>query len=144
MTDTVFVDSNVLLYAYDAGAGRKHAAAQGELEALWGTGGGALSVQVLQEFYYNATTKLKRPFAPEEARKILALYLDWVIFAPAPTDVIEATRLQERHRLSFWDSLIVLAARETGATVLLSEDFNHGQKIEGVRVHNPFLDPVPP
>lgn len=138
-----FVDSNVLLYGYDTADGAKYRVAGDCLRSLWTTGGGVTSVQVLKEFFANAT----RPgglMSPTEARLVVTTYLGWPVQPLAAPDIPRAATLQERHRLSFWDALILLAATQLEADILLTEDLNHGQVIEGVRVHNPFLgEPLP-
>lgn len=138
-----FVDSNVLIYAYDSQAGEKQRIAQARLAELWQSGAGILSVQVLQEFFSNATRKLRDPVSLAKAREIVKLYRDWVATPMTPDLVLDATDLMAAHRLSFWDSLILAAAADADATTLLSEDLNHGQQIAGVRIVNPFLTETP-
>ena len=133
-----FIDTNVLVYAYDASETVKQPIAQAELEGLWSSGGGALSTQVLQEFYSVATNKLKPPMSATEAREIVSLYSTWTVVLIEPSLILTASRLQEQHGLSFWDALIVEAARAVGAGLLLTEDLQDGQDIEGIRVANPF------
>jgi predicted nucleic acid-binding protein len=133
-----FVDSNVLIYAYDNQAGEKQHQAQERLTALWSTGNGVLSVQVLQEFFNNATRKLVDPIGIAKAREIVKLYREWVVAPTTPEHVLNAADIMVAHRISFWDSLILAAAEAANAAVLLSEDLSHGQVIAGVRVENPF------
>lgn len=139
MSDKVFVDTNILIYAYDlaSGAKRKHAAEV--VKTLWDRGNGVLSTQVLQEFYVNVTRKIDHPITPDKARSILATYLAWQVEVITPDSVLRASELQERHKISFWDGMIVVAAIQSGATTILTEDLNHGQLIEGVTIENPFL-----
>lgn len=138
MIDRSFVDTNVLIYAYDLDAGRKHTIAANILRELWLNGNGAISTQVLQEFYVNATKKIPKPLKPLDARVIISRYLVWHVEENTLDSIIRASELQERHQLSFWDSLIVAAASKSSAKILLSEDLNHGQTIEGVKIINPF------
>lgn len=135
-----FVDTNVLIYAYDNQAGAKQRRAQQRLSALWDSGAGVLSVQVLQEFFNNATRKLRDPLALAKAREVVRLYREWVVVPATPEQVLAATELMESYRLSFWDSMIVAAAEAADAVVLLSEDLSHGQTIAGLRVENPFRE----
>ena len=135
-----FVDTNVLVYAYDRAAGSKHVRARELLEELWTSGRGVLSTQVLQEFYVNVLRKTRPPVRPEDARTLVADYLAW---DPVVTDgaaVLEAVDASRRHQLSYWDALVVVAAVRSGASVIYSEDFNHGQRFGSVQVLNPFLD----
>ena len=134
-----FVDTNVLLYAHDASETVKQPIARSVLEALWQEGTGALSTQVLQEFYVVATKKLRRPLARDEAREIVQLYATWPVVVIDPMLVLAATRIEEGHQLSFWDALIVEAARISGAERLITEDLQAGRVVEGVRFENPFV-----
>ncbi len=138
MSDRVFVDTNVLIYAHDVDAGRKHEIAAGLLADLWRTRRGVLSTQVLQEFYVNVTRKIPAPLPRDVARQIASSYGVWRVETIELEQVLRASELEERHRLAFWDALIVCSARKAGASRLLSEDFAHGQRIDGVLVENPF------
>lgn len=136
----VFVDTNVLVYAYDRAAESKHVRARELVEELWNAGRGTLSTQVLQEFYVNVRCKARPPLSPEDARALVADYLAWDPIVDDGAAVLEAVDAAHRHRLSFWDALIVVAAVKSGASVLYSEDLNHGQMFESVQVLNPFLE----
>jgi predicted nucleic acid-binding protein len=136
-----FVDTNVLLYAYDSTAGERHDAARAVVDRLWHERAGALSVQVLQEFYVNATRKLAVPLAPDIAVERLRSLSLWRIHSPLADDAIAAAQLSQRNQLSFWDAMIVRSAAELRCGVLWSEDFNDGQIIEGVRIRDPFATP---
>lgn len=138
MIDKSSVDTNVLIYAYNLDAGRKHTVAANILRELWLNANGAISTQVLQEFYVNVTKKIPKPLKPLEARVIISRYVVWHVEEITLESIIRASELQERYQLSFWDSLIVVAASKSTAKILLSEDLNHGQIIEGVKVINPF------
>lgn len=137
-TGLVFVDTNVLVYAHDLDAGEKRRAAAARLERLWDEQTGTLSVQVLQEFFVNATRKLAKPVVTAQAREVIRLYRPWVRKVTSTDTLVRATEIAELARLSFWDSLIVAAAEEAGCEELLSEDMGHGQEIVGVRIVNPF------
>ncbi|RLD96489.1 MAG: PIN domain nuclease [Aquificota bacterium] len=90
------------------------------------------------EFYVVVTRKIPKPLEPGRAREIVESLLYWDMVVNDPEAVLEAIDLSEKHRLSFWDALVVQAAVVAGAEVLFSEDLNPGQVIEGVRVENPF------
>ena len=135
-----FVDTNVLVYAYDRAAGSKHVRARELLEELWTSGRGVLSTQVLQEFYVNVLRKTRPPVPPEDARTLVADYLAWDPVVNDGAAVLEAVDASRRHQLSYWDALVVVAAASSGASVIYSEDFNHGQRFGSVQVLNPFLD----
>lgn len=138
MSDRVFVDTNILIYAYDLDAGAKHVRAQALVRSLWEAGGGMVSTQVLQEFYVNVTRKIPVPLTLAVARGIIDSYRAWQVEINSVDTLLQASEIQERHQLSFWDSMIVAAAAQGGAATLLSEDLNHGQQIGGVRIENPF------
>lgn len=142
MTAKTFVDSNIFLYAFDLQASWKHEICNQILVELWDSGTGVISTQVMQEFYNNATRKLAKPLTYAAARAELKLYEAWEVVQVDPSLIQVASNIQEIVRLSFWDSLIVAAAQRADASILLSEDLNHGQVIGGVRVHNPLLNQV--
>jgi predicted nucleic acid-binding protein len=130
-----FVDTNVLLYAYDPSAGDRHEQASHLVGRLGRERRGAVSVQVLQEFYVNAVRKVAVPVPPAEALKRLRARAH----SPRPGDVLAAVGLAERHRMGFWDAMIVQSAIRLGCAVLWTEDLNTGQGFVGVRVSNPFV-----
>jgi predicted nucleic acid-binding protein len=133
-----FVDTNILLYAHDATETVKQPIARAAISDLWRQRSGSLSTQVLQEFYVTATRRLPRPLTRSEAREVVDLYSAWPVVRIDPVVILAATRIEEEHQLSFWDALIVEAARLAGADRLLTEDLHDGQVIEGVRIENPF------
>jgi predicted nucleic acid-binding protein len=137
-TGLVFVDTNILVYAHDLDAGEKRRTAAARLERLWDEQTGTLSVQVLQEFFVNATRKIAIPVPMAQAREVIRLYRAWVRQDTSADTVRRATEIAELARLSFWDSLIVAAAEEAGCEELLSEDMGHGQQVAGMRIVNPF------
>ncbi len=133
-----FVDTNILVYAYDRGAGDKHVEARRAIGRLWEEGTGVLSTQVLQEFYVNVRRKSQRPISITSARSLVADYMAWDPVVNDGTSILEAMDAERRHKISFWDALIVVAAQKCEADVILSEGFSHGQKYGSVRVVNPF------
>lgn len=133
-----FVDTNILLYAYDAAAGAKHEAASALVDRLWRERRGAISVQVLQEFYVNATRKVAKTIDPEVAVARLTSLARWRVHSPLADDVIAAATLSSRHQLSFWDAMIVRSATELRCATLWTEDLNDGRVIDGVQLTNPF------
>jgi len=134
----VFVDSNVLVYAYDTSAGNKRERAEAVLDELWRSRRGALSIQALQEFFVTVTSKLPRPLATADARRIIVNLGRWRTHEPDVEDVAQAIDIHRDYEISFWDAMIVRSAAELGCDVLLSEDLNAGQTYRGVRVENPF------
>ena len=136
--DRTFVDTNVLVYAHDASEQARQPLARAALEGLSSTRTGVISTQVLQEFYVVATSPNKLRMSPSEAREIIDLYSVWPVVVLDPVLILAASRLHETATISFWDALIVEAARVAGAGRILSEDLAHGQLFEGIRVENPF------
>jgi predicted nucleic acid-binding protein len=133
-----FVDTNILAYAHDRSDVVKHPAAAAILESLWLSRTGALSTQVLQEFYSVVTRKFDPPLSRGKARAIIAAYGEWVVVGIDVPMIVASSRLDERYEISFWDALIVEAARRAGATRLLTEDLQSGRRIGGVLVEDPF------
>jgi predicted nucleic acid-binding protein len=137
MTAPVFVDSNVFLYALDNADTEKQQAALKWRAALWKSRRGRVSFQVLGEFYVNAIRIL--PTARDEARAEVRDLLAW---RPVVTDVKlleQGWKIQDRYQFSYWDALIVAAAKTSSCGYLLTEDLQAGQNVDGVEVVNPFL-----
>ena len=131
-----FLDTNILLYAYDQDAPAKRTMALRLVEQGWNAlGKTAISVQVLQEMHVNLE---KRGVARPEAGQIIRDYLQWPVVDNSLVLLQAALNEQSRWQLSLWDALILAAARASGAAELVSEDFNHGQDYGGVRAINPF------
>ena len=141
MTANVFVDTNVLIYAVDAGDPFKQRVAQRWRIELWKRRAGRISYQVLQEYYASVTRKWAG--AQQQARDEVHDLLSW---QPVTIDFVLldiAWKVQDRHKLSFWDALIVAAANAASCKYLLTEALQNGQRIEEVTVVNPFaLDPA--
>ncbi len=139
MTDKIFVDTNILIYAYDTQAGNKHTICKQKLRDLWESGNGVISTQVMQEFYVNVTRKIPEPLSFGHARRIIKNYEVWQVELINPRLVGLASEIQERNQLSFWDALILATAIQGNVKLLFSEDLNSGQLIEGIEVVNPLL-----
>jgi predicted nucleic acid-binding protein len=138
MTDRTFVDTNILVYAHDADAGEKHSIAAQSMADLWEARTGILSTQVLQELYVTLTRKVLHPIKKNLARRLIKNYLTWEVAVNDGAIILHASEIEESYRLSFWDSLIVASAYSKNAAIILTEDLNHNQLIEGVRIQNPF------
>lgn len=135
---TTFVDTNVLVYAHDLSETVRRPVAQALLDELWRDRAGAVSTQVLSEFYVVATRKFDPPMSRPAARELVAAYGAWPVVQVDLALILAASTLEERHTLSFWDALIVEAASRAGARRLVSEDLQAGRPIRGVVVENPF------
>lgn len=132
-----FLDTNVLLHAYDLNAPKKRAVALVYVRRAWeNPGETAISVQVLQELHVNLT---RRGASREEAAAIVKDYAAWPVQENSLPVLLEALKEQARWKISPWDASILAAAKASGATVLLTEDLNHGQDYGGIRVVNPFV-----
>jgi len=133
-----FVDTNILAYAHDQTEMSKQSVAAALLESLWQTRTGVISTQVLQEFYVVATRKFRPALTRAYTRALVAAYSEWTLVQVDAPLIIEASDLEERHQLSFWDGLILASARRAGASRIVSEDFQTGRRLAGVRIENPF------
>ncbi len=103
-----------------------------------GASDGTISTQVLAEFWVTVTRKMKTPISTRSAREQIALFGAFHVLPVDHATVIEAIRIQESHKLSFWDAQIIASARLAKAAVIHSEDLRHGEEYEGVQVQNPF------
>lgn len=138
MTAPVFVDTNVFLYARDAGEPVKQPLAAAWLERLWREQLGRTSVQVLSEYYVNVTRKVDPGLPADDAWDDVTALFTW---RPQPIDeplMRLAREIEKRHRLSWWDSLVVGAAQLQGCALLLTEDLQDGGVYDGVTVRSPF------
>jgi predicted nucleic acid-binding protein len=135
-----FLDTNIVIYAYDASAGLKHEIARQIMTDLWTSGNGILSTQVLQEFYVNVTRKIPKPLDTDLARQIVADLLKWDVVVNGGDSILDAIDIQKRHNFSFWDAMIISSAVTGGAVTLLSEELMDGQIIGGVTIRNPFTE----
>lgn len=141
MADRVFVDTNVLVYFRDSTEPEKQAAAAEWMADLWETGDGRLSAQVLREYYVTVTAKLDPGLSPAEAREDVLAFRAW---DPLEADLgllEDAWAVEDRYGLSFWDALIVAAAWRLECGILLTEDLQDGQDLDGLVVRNPFGRP---
>ena len=143
MSDKVFVDTNILLYARDAGEPAKQPIAKRWLSSLWRHRRGCLSFQVLQEYYVNVTQKLTPGLPAARARQEVRNLTLW---NPVVADLAlleSAWALIDRYRFAWWDAQIIAAARRLNCALLLSEDMQHGLDVDGTRIVNPFADDAP-
>jgi predicted nucleic acid-binding protein len=136
MTAPVFVDTNVLIYALDDADLKKQEAAREWRAELWKRRQGRISFQVLQEFYVKVTRQW--PKVRQEARSEVRDLLAW---RPVTVDGVileRAWKIQDRFQISFWDAVIVAAAKSASCRYLLTKDFQAGQDLDGLLVVNPF------
>jgi predicted nucleic acid-binding protein len=134
---TAFFDTNVLVYADDSAAPVKQSRAISLFAEYWKHDAAVISLQVIQEYFAAATIKLG--VTAETAQRKVELLARGRVVQFTGRDVISAIELHRLNRISFWDAMIVHAARLANASVLYSEDMQHGAILGGVRIENPFL-----
>lgn len=135
-----FVDSNILIYAHDTSAGRKRRIAMALIERLMDHQVGLLSMQVLMEFHVNVTSKIAQPLSSQTSFEIIEDFSRWRPYSPNVEDALRAIRTAEEYRIHFWDAMIVQAAVRLDASIIWSEDLNHGQSYRGINLKNPFVE----
>ena len=136
---TVFVDTNVLLYAFDDGDVAKRQRARQWLGECWQRRCGRISNQVLNEFYSNARKRFATAISAGDARAEVRRYQAWNPWLVDQPTIEGAWAAESRYQLNYWDALMVAAAQHQGCTLLLTEDLQHGQRIDKLQVLNPFL-----
>lgn len=135
--DQIFVDTNILVYAHDIDAGEKHRIAKNKVSDLWHRDLlPSISVQVLQEFYVNL---IRKKIAEPIARETVTNYLEWDVIDNNRFLFIESLRWKEKWRLSYWDALILAAAKQAKAKEVWSEDLASGRDYDGIVVLNPLI-----
>jgi predicted nucleic acid-binding protein len=132
-----FFDSNILLYAEDAAYPDKQKRAVKLVVEHRRNRTGVVSLQVLGEFFHTATRKLK--LDPALARAQVEFHAGFELVQPTLTDTFGAIDLHRLYGYAYWDSLVIRCALVSGCKVILSEDMQHGQVIDGLRIVNPFL-----
>lgn len=133
-----FLDTNILIYAFQDRDAAKRAAARQLIERGFRELCFSISTQVLLEFYVNVTRKSDPGMEPGEALTFLHSLEIWPVEPMTSEAVITAAALSQKAQISLWDAAILTAARRAGCTVVLSEDLNSGQVYDGVIVRNPF------
>ena len=139
MSARFFLDTNLFVYTFDANAPTKAKKAAQLIRRAADTGEGIISYQVVQEFLSVAFRRFAQPMTVAEAEQYLITVLRPLLAVHSSTAIyFAALRIAEKHRFSWYDSLIVAAALEGQCERLYSEDFQHGRKLEGLRIENPF------
>jgi predicted nucleic acid-binding protein len=139
MSGRFFLDTNLFVYTFDATAPSKAKRAAQLIRRAADTGQGIISYQVVQEFFNVAFRRFAQPISVPEAEQYLITVLRPLLAVhSSPAIYFEALRVTEKHRISWYDSLIVAAALEGQCDKLYSEDLQHGRKVEGLRIENPF------
>ena len=140
MSGKAFLDTNIFIYANDRHEPGKQAIALRLIREVTLSGNGAISYQVVQEFFNVVLTKTPQKMGYEEARQFLTAVFVPILSVPSSVALVsDAMAIHERYRLSWYDSLIVAAAQRAGCDRLYSEDLQHGQVFGKLRVENPFI-----
>ena len=134
----VFVDTNVLLYTFDDAYPDKRDQARAWVSACWLQRRGRVSTQVLNEFYANARKRFRNLITPGDARAEVRRYQEWSPWQIDHATVETAWAVESRYGLNYWDALMVSTAQHIGCTLLLTEDLQHDQQIDNLRIVNPF------
>ena len=134
---TAFLDTNIAVYAFDRGAGPKQSAAAAVIAER--TDDLVVSTQVLAEFYWVSTRRLEPPLPHEAARAATASLSALPVVSTDAALVLAAIDTAAAADINLWDGMIVAAARRAGCSEVLTEDLNHGQVIDGIRITNPLL-----
>ena len=137
--DLAFVDTTVLVYAFDKSRSPKKRVAQRLISELMEEDRLRVSTQVLQELFVTLTRKVSQPCSSDEALAVLEDLTAWPLMAVDYAAIRAAVGLAGQAKLSFRDALVVVAAARTGAAVLYTEEMNDGQELLGVRISNPFV-----
>jgi len=136
MNDLSFFDTNILIYTDDHDAPEKQTRALDLIEQARSTNTGFVSTQVLQEYFVAATRKLGVPVTI--ARRKVELFSHLNLVQVGVENILSAIDLHRLYGFSFWDALIVDCALGGGCNVLITEDLQHGQRVNGLEIRNPF------
>ena len=140
MSGRFFLDTNIFVYSFDAQQATKARKAALLIQRAVDTGAGVISYQVVQEFFNVAFRRFSPTMTGAEAEEYLS-----IVFRPllavhsSPALYFAALRIKSQNRIGWYDSLMIAAALESGCDILYSEDLQHGQKIDDLRIQNPFV-----
>ena len=131
-----FFDTKVLVYADDKAAPAKQRRALDLVIEHRRAQTGVISLQVLQEYFVTVTRKLR--VEPSIARRKVELLAEFHVAVPDVADILAAIDLHRLHNLSFWDALVIRSAKQSGCSILFSEDMQHTRDLDGLKIVNPF------
>jgi predicted nucleic acid-binding protein len=137
MSARSFFDTNILVYTDDKGSPAKQRRALELVAEHRKNSTGVVSLQVLQEYFVTVTRKFK--VDPQVARRKVELIAEFDVATPNVDDVLASIDLHRLHTISFWDALVLRSAKQSGCSVLFSEDMQDQREVDGVRIVNPFL-----
>lgn len=138
MPDSVFFDTNVLVYAHDEQDARKRELARTLILEALRSGNGWISTQVLSEFYVTVTRKVRQKMSEDAARRAVVLLSRLKVIDLDATLVLRAIELAQTWKVNYWDALIVASAERAKCSALLSEDLSDGLRLAGLTIRNPF------
>ncbi|MEM1408873.1 MAG: PIN domain-containing protein [Bacteroidota bacterium] len=138
MKGKFFIDTNILLYLFSDTESDKRNKVKTFLKSISPQNTVTWSTQVIQEFYQVMTSKFGKD--PQKVKSIVRQFSAFELNVNNLGTIEQAIDIQTLHKFSFWDSLVISAALQTHCTVLLTEDLNHGQKVDGVLIHNPLKE----
>lgn len=140
MSDRFFLDTNVFVYEVDPRNQAKSRRASELVGRAVDSKRGVVSYQVVQEFFNVALTRFAKPFSASEAEDYLSLTFKPILAVHSSTRLfVEALRIQTQDHFSWYDALIVAAAQQSNCSILYTEDMQHGRRIGGLKIENPFL-----
>jgi predicted nucleic acid-binding protein len=140
MRDNIFFDTNILVYGFDNTDQRKYAIASDLIIQAYQKGNGVLSTQVLKEFFVTVTQKISRKMPLDSAEQAIRDFALWRVVETSVSLILKAITFHRQHNLSFWDAMIVAAAKVSNCATLFTEDLPHDSKIENVHIVNPFAE----
>ncbi|MBC8417980.1 MAG: PIN domain-containing protein [Desulfobacterales bacterium] len=138
MKDRTFFDTNILVYGFDNSNQEKYEVASGFIIQAYQKGVGVLSTQVLKEFYVTVTQKIPQKMDMDDAEQAIRDFSMWTVVETNVDLILKAIDIQRRHSLSFWDAMVVAAAKVSTCTNLLTEDLSHDTFVDDVHILNPF------
>ena len=140
MSDKVFLDTNILVYAFDdADQGKYKVASHLVLEG-YQEQNAAISTQVLKEFFVTVTQKVSNKMSVKDAEQAVRDFALWSVAETTVSLVLDGVAIHKRHSVSFWDAMIIAAAKASVCSTLLTEDMSHNSRIENILILNPFLN----
>ena len=138
MSDKLFFDTNILVYAFDKSDKLKHNISSNLIKTAFENRNGCISTQVLQEFFVVTTQKIEKTLTINDARDIIKDFSVWTVIDTNLPVILQSIEVMKGHKLSFWDSLIICAAKVAGCSTIYTEDLSHKQVIENIKIINPY------
>jgi len=138
MKDRIFFDTNILVYGFDDSNEAKYEVASDCIMRAWQKGFGVISTQVLKEFYVTVTRKIPQKMSLDDAEQVIRDFSLWTVVETNVPLILQAIHIQKRNLLSFWDAMVVAAAKVSRCETMFTEDLSHNTFIDDVQILNPF------